>query len=152
MVDLLQLQQYLEEVKAAVPAIKTTRLVIDDTQITEIIKEIKVSDNLILLGIVPAHQVRGTSYDNVQSKDIMAFLVLKKADRKEKHSVFITNLHKCQQAIRAVQLKLLTDMDDDENCGSFLRQLDVGSMAIDPVWQLGGADGYEINFSLYTSI
>ena len=82
----------------------------------------------------------------------MAFLVLKKVDTKVKHSVFIDNLHSCQQAIRAVELKLLNDMADDDNCASFLRQLDPSSITIDPVWGFAGTDGYEINFSLHTNL
>ena len=151
MVDLLQLQQYLDEVKSAVPAIKTTYLVIDDSQIVEIMKDVRESDNLILLALVPSHAVTGNNYDNSQSKDIMAFLVLKKAERKIRHSEFINNLHSCQQAMRAVELKLLIDMADDENC-SFLRQLEPSSLTIDPVWSLAGTDGYEMNFYLHTNL
>ena len=151
MVDLLQLQQYLDDVKAAVPAIKTTYLVIDDSQIVEIMKDIRESDNLILLALVPSHAVTGNDADALRSKDIMAFLVLKKAERKIRHSEFINNLHSCQQAIKEVQLKMLNDMGDDENC-IFLRQLEPASVTIDPVWSLAGTDGYEMNFYLHTNL
>lgn len=152
MIDLLELEQYLDEIKEAVPAIKTTYLVIDDSQIIEIVKDIRESDNLILLGIVPSHSVSGSNVDNLRSKDIMAFLVVKKADRKIKHSDFIANLYSCQQAIRAVELKMLSDMANDDNCGSLMRQLEVTSIDINPIYYLAGTDGYEINFYLHTSL
>ena len=152
MVDLLQLQQYLDVVKEAIPAINTTRLVIDDSQIVEIMRDIKESENLILLGIVPSHAVSGQDIDDMRSKDMLAFLVLKKVDRKVKHSEFIDNLHSCQKAIREVEFKLLNDYADIENCSSFLRQLIHSSITIDPVWGLAGTDGYEINFSLHTNL
>jgi hypothetical protein len=152
MVDILRLQEYLDEVKEAVPAINITRLVVDDSQIIEIMKDIREKDNLILLAIIPSHSVTGTNIDSLQAKDSMAFLVVKKVDRSLKHTEFINNLHSCQQAIKAVELKLLNDMSNDENCTSIMRQLEPTSINIEPVWGLAGTDGYEINFYLHTSL
>lgn len=152
MIDLIEIEQYLEHVKDSVEAIKTTRLVIDDSHINEVLRELKESDNLLLLGLIPSHQTDGQDVDDVTSKDIMAILVLKKADRKIKYSDFIANMHTCQQAAKQIRLKLMGDMEAYNDGCSFLSMLNVPSISIDPIYGLGGADGYEINFNFNTHI
>jgi hypothetical protein len=150
MIDLLQLQQYLEHLKENVPAINTAKLAIDDTQITAIVRDLKESDNLILLAIVPSHKLQGQDEDDVHTLDQLAFLVLKKVDRKVSHADFIINLHSCQVAAKEVVSRLIIDKTEYNDGCSFLNRLSVSSFKIDPVFALAGTDGYEIEFLLQT--
>lgn len=150
MIDLLKVQEYMDDIKLNIPEIKTTYLVIDDSQITDIVKDLKESDNLILLGIVPSSEAEGQDEDDVKDKDIMAFLVLKKADRKVKHKTFVENLILCQKAAIAIKNKLAVDKQEYNNGCSFLNLLHVPSLRVDPIWSLAGTDGYEINFFMYS--
>jgi len=152
MTDLLRLQDYLAKIKSKVPAIKTAHLVIDDSQLTDIMKDLKESDNLILLALLPSHTMQGQDEDDVHSKDLMAFLVLKKADRKIKHAEFINNMHSCQEATRAVITKLILDKPDFEDGCSILNMLAAASITASPIWNLAGADGYQIDFELHSNL
>ena len=151
MVDIKRLQDYLQEIKDKVPAITITYLVIDDSQITELMKEVKDRD-MVLLALVPSHGLEGAHEDNVRSKDLMAFLVMHKADRKMKHVDFIDNLHKCQLAGKEIVNKLILDKPDFEDGCSIINMLEVPSIKMDPVWQLAGADGYQIDYFLYSKL
>jgi hypothetical protein len=152
MIGINTVRQYLEHIKQALPAIKTAHLVIDDAQINEYVKDLKDKDNLILLALVPSHRPEGKDEDNVRDKDMMCFLVLKKAERKIKPAEFMDNLALCQQTAQQLRYLLIQDMDEYNDGCSFLSQLDVASISLDPTYNLGGTDGYEINFSMYSNL
>lgn len=150
MLDIMQFQTYLEHLKETIPAINTVHLAMDDDQIADFVKDMRSSDNMLLVGIIPSHQPRSVNEDTVMNKDLVALLVLQKGDRKIKHSEFLQVLHGCQLAAKTIELQLLEDMYSYNGGCSFLSLLEVDSITIEPVRALAGTDGYEINFSMLT--
>lgn len=148
MLDILQFRNYLEHLKETVDGINSVHLAIDDSQIADFVKDMKQSDNLVLVGIIPSHQAQAADEHSLMNKDLVALLVLRKADRKLRHNEFIEALHSCQLAAKAIELQLLHDMYSYNGGCSFLQMLEPGSINIDPLYALAGTDGYEINFSL----
>lgn len=152
MLSINELKDYLEELKEAIPALKSSYLVIDDSQVGETLKEHRESGNLILYGFIPSHKGLGQTADDARVKDLAAFMVLRKVDRNQRHDTFIENMATCQAAANAIYKKMLEDMHDDEHCYPFTARIDIASIEINPVWQLAGADGYDISFSLLSNL
>lgn len=147
-----QVQQYGESLLTKVPDLKKFFLVVDDSQVVKVLNDISEDDNLILLGFIPSHRSEGTNVDNVQNRDFTLWMVLNKVDRNDGQDAFIASFQRCQLAAKAVEKQMLADKPNFNNICSLMRQLQVASIEINPVWALAGCDGYEINYQLLTPI
>lgn len=141
---------YITSLENAISEITESETVIDDSQIKRFVKDLP-ADTFLILGIIPKHNFVGRD-ENLQTKDITSILVLQKVDRKEQtHSIFLDTINSLQEVAKKVVAKLMEDYEDEENC-NFMRKLILPSFDINPIWGLSNCDGYQIDFSLNTSI
>lgn len=152
MTDLNQLKNYLGHLVANIEDLKTPFVVFDDKQLPRLLKDLKESENLIVMGIMPSYITDATSSDDAVSRDLMSFLVLKKADRDIKHSEFLLNMQRCLIAAKEVRKLIISDMQNYQDGCSFLTMLNVHTIKIDPIIELAGTDGYEIHFNTITTV
>ncbi len=151
MILISKVREYAAQVKAQLPEFKHDLVVIDDSQLTSKLDELP-PDELIFVVVIPSHVLTGENVDDVRAKDFMIFMVLQKNDQDEGHDKFLEAMEKCQLAIIKLVKKMLADKSGaDQQCG-IMRQLEISSTAIDPVWALANCDGYEMNFKMNTSI
>ena len=151
MISPLELYNYLAACKSELTAIKTTKTVIDESQIVDKIRQLSGNDNQILLGVIPEYDGSpSTDIDSIEKNSYMAFLVLEKINYKsistEKDEVLIWE--RTFQTMKKLEEKILKDAGGDCcECPS-LAKINVGSINIDPVWKLAECNGYILSFFL----
>ena len=147
-----KIETYGQTLIDSIPELNKFILVVDDSQIVKEMKDITYDDNLILVGFIPSHKADGTDVDNVQNRDFTLWMVLNKVDRNDGQEAFIASFKKCQLAALEIEKKMLADKPNLGNGCTMMRQLQVATIDINPVWALAGCDGYEINYQLLTPI
>lgn len=149
MIDIQKITAYTEEIKSQIPEIKSTFLVIDDSQLSNYLKETSESDNLILVGFIPSHSIDGST-DDPLTTDSMVWLILKKTDRSQRS--FIETMQECQRVTKTLVKKMINDKPSFDNSCGIMRMLQIATINIDPVWAINSCDGYEISYQLKSSI
>ena len=153
MITIEKVELYGNKLKDLIADIKHFIMVLDDSQIVNEMKDVGEDQNLILVGFIPSHKSDGTDVDNVQNRDYMLWMILNKVDRRSGQAEFLASFKRCQSAALLIQKQMLADKPFfDANECTMMRQLDVPTISIDPVWALAGCDGYEINYQLKTPI
>ena len=147
MIEIQKVQDYSEALKEAIPEIKKVTIVIDDSQLSKELAELRIGETL-LVGFIPSHQIEGANADSVMSMDYMLWLVLNKMDRGDGSKVFLDKMKLAQKITKDIIKKMLDDKPGfGTNCG-MMKFLQVPSIKADPVWALNSCDGYEINWTL----
>lgn len=142
-------REYLVEIKAEIESINKCRMVIDDSQVVEVLKSMKSSDNLLLLGIIPEYN-SGTSksLDNVNWQTHTAFLVLKYVNYSSlKEDDEAEVWEETFQAANKLKEKILYDAGAGSNTCPEISNISEKSLDIQPVWKLGGCNGYILTAS-----
>lgn len=152
MIQISKVKQYADSLVERIADLKTTYLVVDDAQLASIMRDVTLGDNLILVAFVPSHKTEGKDVDSVKNRDVMLWLVLSKFDKNDGQTAFIEEISRCQLAASEIQKMMLSDKVDFSSPCGLLKHLEVASVEIDPVWDLFSCLGYEINFSLKTSV
>lgn len=151
MILLNTLKAYLQHVQEVYPQIKKADLVTDDNQINKFVEGCREGD-IILMMLIPSVATQGNNEGAVHDKDRTMFILVSKNDRKIRHSQFIDKMAICQELINNLRKKLINDMEAYNDGCSFLSQLEISSIGIDPVFNLSGTDGYEMEFSLKSDV
>ena len=144
MIDITQLKSYSDEIKTAISAIKTVKVVVDESQLVDKIRSLKSEDNQILMTVIPEYDTSGSSdLDNVSHNNYLAFLVLEKVNYKaltdgQELDVWQRTL----QSIKLLEQKLLMDASTGNGTCPAFAHLDVRSLRIEPVWKLAECNGY----------
>lgn len=153
MILISKVQEYGENLLTKIDDLKKFIMVLDDSQLVSEMSDISEDQNLILVGFIPSHKSEGGNVDDVQNRDFMLWMVLNKVDRQQGQEAFIASFKKCQLAAKEVEKQMLADKPNLGNSPcTLMRQLQIPSISIDPVWALAGCDGYEINYQLLTPI
>lgn len=147
-----KLETYGEKLITLIPDLKKFILVVDDSQLVKEMSNVTFDDNLILVGFIPSHKADGTNVDNVQNRDFCLWMVLNKVDRNDGQEAFIASFKRCQLAAKEIEKQMLTDKPNLGDGCTMMRQLQLATIDINPVWALAGCDGYEINYQLLTPI
>lgn len=152
MILIEKVEQYAAHLLEKVEELKSKFIVIDDSQLARVLKDLRGSDNLVLVGFIPSHQTEGKTADDVQNIDSMLWLVLSKFDKSDGQDSFIQEMKRLQLAANELQKQMLLDKANFfENCGLH-RQLQVPSIRIDPIWDLFSFIGYEVEYTLKTPV
>ena len=150
MIDILELKNYSEEIKTAISAINTVKVVVDESQLVDKIRSLKSEDNQILMTVIPEYDTSNSSdLDNVSHNNYLAFLVLEKVNYKgftDDQELMVWQ--RTLQSIKLLEQKLLHDAGTgNETCPTFAH-LDVRSIRIEPVWKLAECNGYILSLMI----
>ena len=138
-----QLENLLDAIQTALPAINYHEMVIDDSQLVKFMQSIKASQNLMLFCLVPDYNGQGTN-NAVQTITVVQLLVMKKAIDTRSHKSFLADLKETEAAGFAIKDYLVDQRDI--NCD--LRFFKEANWQMSPIWNLAGSNGYSINFNL----
>lgn len=151
MITIEKIEQYGNKLKDTITDIRHFIMVVDDSQLVNEVKDITDDQNLILVGFIPSHKSDGSSVDDAQNRDFTLWMILNKVDRRNQQE-FIQSFKRCQAAALEIEKQMLADKPSFGNQCTMMRQLEVKSILIEPVWAFAGCDGYEINFEMKTPI
>lgn len=145
-----KVEEYAQKLVDEIPELKTMFLVVDDSNLASLLKDCTDSNNIILVAFIPDNETVATNVDNSQDLDSLIFLVLEKTDSKAGHSEMLESFKRTQLAAKKIKLQMIEDKENFTDCGNTLRDLEIASIKIEPVWRLTGTNGFEISYQLKT--
>lgn len=128
-------------------------MVVDDSELSKILKERVPEDNTFLIAIVPQFIMKGAE-DQAKWENVLMFFILDKTDYSEHDRDSYLNIFVQTQAkAQAFVEKLLEDKSNQDGmfCG-FLSWLDENSIAVNPVWKKDGCNGWSVEINLDTPV
>lgn len=159
MLPINRLKEYQAEVCASLldadnnRLFKFTDMIIDESELANILKEREAEDNTFLISVMPDYMMKGVQ-DNEKWENILQFFILNKTDYSENdrdafHNIFVQT----QIKARAFVNKLLQDKANEDGvfCG-FLSWLKEDSISVRPVWKMNGCNGWTVTINLDSSL
>ncbi|HLS11791.1 MAG TPA: hypothetical protein VK050_06480 [Flavobacteriaceae bacterium] len=138
------LRQLVSHIQTLVQEIKTTDVVVDESQLNRNLDKIRVQDNYILIGVIPEYNSSG-SLDNVNWNSVNAMIVLHKTDSSDNtHDQFLDMMNNTQNIAIDVMNSLIT-LATSGDC-NFISKIKPGSFSMDPVWLRSGCNGWMITY------
>ena len=128
-------------------------MVVDDSELSKILKERVPEDNTFLIAIVPQFIMKGDE-DQAKWENVLMFFILDKTDYSEHDRDSYLNIFVQTQAkAQAFVEKLLEDKSNQDGmfCG-FLSWLDENSISVNPVWKKDGCNGWSVEINLDTPV
>ena len=80
MILVSELQAYREELEAALDGVKTSHLVLDESEVVNYLSDKKRSDNQVMLIIMPDARTSAGDEDSVMMNNALGFLFLEHTD------------------------------------------------------------------------
>ena len=130
-----------------------TDMVIDDSELSKILKEREEHHNTFLISVMPDYHLKG-SQDNAKWENVLQFFVLDKThysehDRDSFRDIFVQT----QQKALAFVKQLISDKTNHKgSLCNFLTWLDEGSISVTPVWKKDGCNGWTITINFDTPL
>lgn len=128
-------------------------MVVDDRELSEILKERVQEDNTYLISVMPDFNMKGDE-DQARWENVLQFFILDKTDYSEHDRDSYRNIFVQTQAkALAFVYKLLEDKTNITGsfCG-FLSRLDENSIRVYPVKNKDGCNGWSVEMNLDTSL
>lgn len=152
MLTINRLRELVTELVALIPEINSGKVVVTKEEISKFMSDHDTSDNTLLIGIVPEHDVSG-SEDALMVENDLGFYLLDKTDYSEHdHDSYLDIFVKVQQtAFDLVQF--ITDKNSEDGssfCGLF-QNIDDVTFPISPVKGIEGCNGYFVGINFETS-
>lgn len=129
------------------------QMVLDEKHLSSILKERTSDENSFLIAVIPSFGMKGQE-DNAKWENMLQFFILDKtAYSDHDEDSFLDIFVQTQAKAQAFVLKLLEDKANTTGmfCG-FLSWLDEGSIQVNPVWNLDGCNGWDIQINLDTPL
>lgn len=130
-----------------------TDMVIDDSELSKILKEREEGDNSMFISVMPEFHMKGQE-DNAKWENVLQFFILDKThysehDRDSFRGIFVQTQIKAQAFVN----KLIEDKANREGvfC-NFLTWLDESSIMVSPVWKKDGCNGWMIQLNFDSSL
>src|SRR5690554_4409116 len=148
MLTVNRLREFVAEAVASIDAIKSGKVVVTKEEISRFMREHDRTDNTLLIGIVPEHDITGT-IDNLKMENSLGFYLLDKTDYSDNdQDGFLDIFAKVQETAHELVAFII---DQNENgsssvCGLF-QYLDDVSFPITPIKGLEGCNGYFVGVS-----
>lgn len=159
MLPLNRLREYQAEVAAVLfdendnKMFNYCDMVVDDSELSKILKERVEEDNTFLISVVPEFNMKGEE-DQAKWENVLQFFILDKTDYSEHDrdsylNIFVNTQAKAQAFVE----KLLEDKANHEGlfCG-FLSWLDENSIRVYPVWKKEQCNGWAVEINLDTPL
>lgn len=143
-----QLKEYAQVLKDSVDELKSCHMAVTVEELSQILAKHKKDENLLLLALVPSHDMAGGQHD-AQWINICGFFILEKTDYKHGRAEFLEIFERTQEAAYKVVEKMREDKDTGGGiyC-NFLAGLDESSISIEPIKMQDDCNGHylELNF------
>lgn len=152
MLTVNRLREYTAEMQAAIPEINKAHVVVTSDEVTKFLKDMKKSENFLLLAILPNHEVVG-SEDSAKINNVLGFYVFEKTDHSEhNHDGYLDSFVNTQEAAKKIVDKLLDDKANHTGAlCNFLNRLSESSIDIIPKKGIAQCQGYYIGLNFETN-
>lgn len=143
MILIPELYQYTAEITAAIPAIKTSHLLLNEAEVTKYLGGMKKTDNQLMLVIIPDARTKAKDEDSIIMNNAMGFFFLEKTEySSSQQAEWIAIFSRTQ----ATALEFIRKLIYDKTFGScgFNRDLDVNNISIEPVTGLASCNGWTV--------
>ena len=148
MLNATKLREFLAAAKTALPEIKQTIPVISDDDVANFTRDIKTSDNeVVLVGVLPSYGLDFRDRDNYYHKNRMMLFVVKKFDIKKGNDAFLDIYDETGAIVLKLEEWLFAEAEKFP-CNPIFKQIDFRTFSPDPVRDYHGFFGYMINFDL----
>lgn len=152
MLTVNRLREFVAEAVAAMPDLNSGKVVVTKEEISKFMREHDTSQNTLLIGIVPEHDVTGSEDAFVVENDL-GFYLLEKTDYSEHdHDSYLDIFAKTQQTAFDL-VKLITEKNYERGsaiCGLF-QSLDDVTFPITPIKALEACNGYFVGINFETN-
>lgn len=153
MITVQLLRQYLKDKLVQIPALKSEKLIIDDSELSKFLKDMKVSDSPMLIGVMPAYPIQGDE-DSTQWENKLMFMILDKTPyRDTDHEAYLDIFEATQALTRQFVEQMLAEKENSE--GLFCSQmvfLQENSANVYPIWKKQGCNGWAIEIDVLTNL
>jgi len=143
MILVSELQSYRQELEAALEGVKTSHLVLDESEVVNYLSDKKRSDNQVMLIIMPDARTSARDEDSIMMNNALGFLFLEHTDySRDRQLEWIAVFERTQATAVAFVKKLIRD----KTYGScdFHRYLNVSNIALEPITGLGSCNGWTV--------
>ncbi len=153
MIHPLAIKAILVDMQTRIATINKNELVVDDSQLTKSLEALKVSENFLLLGMIPEYQLQGTQ-DSLKYNSQLMFMFLKKTNSKNTSPKELNDiLQETLQAAKEFMEILLSEKSGDEGdfCG-IANELNENSIRIYPIWNKSECNGWGLDIDLLSNV
>lgn len=142
-----ELRELLIEIKTTIASINKSIPVVDDSMLANSINKLEKSDNMILVGVLPSYGSDGQNVDNVRTTVVTQLMVLEKCDYSDlTEDEFWELYERTYQTMQSVKDMIVQKVSED--CPSYLINIDVNSLDIDPVWGKAECCGWAMDLDI----
>lgn len=153
MLKINRLREFVSEAVSEIEALRVGKLVVTKDEISRFMKEHSEEENMLLIAIVPEHDVTG-SEDAWQTENDLGFYILEKTDYSEHdHDSYIDVFSRTQAAAESFVSYILDKSEDSSSsiCHLFSEFGDHINIPISPIKGLSGCNGYFVGLNFNTS-
>jgi hypothetical protein len=135
------------DVKNAVAAIDEVFIVSNESQLAEKIKKVTKSQ-IILVVIVPSHDINAPDVDNVRNTSTCLLYVLKSYSNRDKvDSDFENALEETQDVLMDIQQKMIDDVEE-HGAVHLMHSFEPNNQHVDPEYNYLGCNGWSLAFTI----
>ena len=143
MILISELYEYTEELKAALPLVNKSHLVVNETEVVNYLSDMRENDNQMMLCVIPDAKSNAKDEDNINFNNALGFFFLEKTEYSNtKNAEWISVFARTQESVLAFVKKLVEDKTSG-TCG-FSRYLNVTNISIEPVTALASCNGWSV--------
>lgn len=148
MLNASKLKTFLLAAQTALPVIKKTIPVVSDDDVANFTRDIKTSDNeVVLVGVLPSYGLDFQNEDNYKHRNRMMLFVVKKFDIKKGNEAFLDVYDETGAVVLKLEEWLFAESEKFP-CSPIFKDIDFRTFTPDPVRDYHGFFGYMINFEL----
>ena len=142
-----QLNNLLQQLKSEFVEINSAWVVIDDSQLIKGLAEKVHEDNMFLVGVLPSYGTSGNSPDAYKDTAVSQIMILEKTGYSELEDNDLIDLfERTYQVAKRVKESIIAKSTED--CNSLLFNLEINSLAMDPVWKKAECNGWSLDLQI----
>lgn len=149
MLTVNRLREFVAEAVASLDELQVGKVVVTKEEISRFMKEHSEEENMLLIGIIPEHDVVG-SEDAWETENDLGFYILEKTDYSEyDHDSYLDVFSRTQEAASQFVSFILEQSNniDSSICGLFANFGNKINIPITPIKGLSGCNGYFIGIN-----
>lgn len=152
MLNVLELNNYLEECNTEIAAFGNFKLLADDDEFSKFSAQLsKVKDKVVLIGVLPNINGGGPDEDTAKANNRLMFFCVQKADTRQAYSEYIQDYQTTQTAIHELFKKFLRDhLNFDKRC--MANNFSFNSWTIEPIRNYHQTNGWVLEIDVNTNM
>ncbi len=143
MILISELKLYTTQIQEAIPAIKTSHLLLNEAEVVKYLSGMKKTDNQLMLVIIPDARTKARNEDSIVMNNALGFFFLEKTELSTSQGPdWLAIFERTQETAVEFIRKLIRDKNWG-SCG-FNRDLDVNNISIEPITGLASCNGWTV--------